>query len=75
MNITANDLACDGHSLAASATSGGRRAALRERTIGADFATSTGEVRLLTGAIAMAAGTPTVDIQDPARVRSWSPPV
>jgi hypothetical protein len=75
VNITTSDLAYDGHILAASATSARRRAALRKHSVGADFAPSTGEVRLLTGAFAMAAGTPTVDIQDLARVRSWSPPV
>lgn len=75
MNFTAMGLAYDGHGLAASATSAGRRAAVRERTAGVVFATSTGEVRLQAGARAMAALTPTADIRDPERVRSWSPPV
>jgi hypothetical protein len=75
MNLTAMSLACDGHGMAASATSAGRRVAVRERSVGVVFATSTGEVRLQAGARAMAALTPTADIQDPVRVRSWSPPV
>ncbi len=75
MNLTAMSLAYDGRGMAASATSVGRRAVVRERSVGVVFATSTGEVRLQAGARAMAALTPTADIQDPERVRSWSPPV
>jgi hypothetical protein len=75
MNITAMGLAYDGHGLSASATSAGRRAAVRERNAGVVFAASTGEVRLQAGARAMAALTPTADIRDPERVRSWSAPV
>ena len=73
MNLTLIEVGNDGQSLATSVTSPGSRAAVRERSAGAVFATSTGEVRLPAGA--MAAMTPTADIQDPARVRSWSPPV
>ena len=75
MNLTLIEVGNDGQSLATSVTSPGSRAAVRERSVGAVFATSTGEVRLPAGARAMAAMTPTADIQDPARVRSWSPPV
>jgi hypothetical protein len=75
MNLTAMNMAHDGHGTAASATSPGRRAAARERRVAAAFDTSTGEVRLQAGVRAMAALTPTADIQDPERVRSWSPPV
>jgi hypothetical protein len=75
MNLTAMSLAYDGHGMAASATSAGRRAAVRERSVGVDFTSSTGEVRLQAGANAMAALTPTAGIWDPERVRSWSPPV
>jgi hypothetical protein len=75
MNFTVTGMSFDGDGLAASATSAGLRAAVRERAIGAVFALSTGEVRLQAGALVMAAMTPTADIQDPAWVRSWSPPV
>ena len=75
MNRIAMSLAYDGHGVAASATSAGRRAAVRERSVGVVLAASTGEVRPQAGARAMAAMTPTADIRDPERVRSWSPPV
>ena len=75
MNHTATSMASEGHAMAVSVTSAGRRAAARERSIGMGLAPSTGEVRLQPGAISMAVMTPTVDIQDPARVRSWSAPV
>jgi hypothetical protein len=79
MNFAVRGLAFDRSGLAASVTSAALRAAVRERSVGTVFAPSTGEVRLQAGALAttksMAAMTPTADIQDPARVRSWSPPV
>jgi hypothetical protein len=75
MSLSAKSMVSHGHAVAASVASAGRRAAVRERTIEMGFAMSTGEVRLQLGAVAMAAGTPTVDIQGPARVRSWSAPV
>lgn len=75
MKLTAVDVANDGLRLAASVTSAGHRAAVRERGVRPTFAVSTGEVRLLAGPPAMAVMTPTADIEDPARVRSWSSPV
>jgi hypothetical protein len=79
MNLTAIELAHDGlvdqHGLAASATSVGSRAAVRERSVRPTFPGSTGEVRLQAGALAMPQMTPTVDIEDPARVRFWGSPV
>jgi hypothetical protein len=72
MNFTAIDLGHDGQGLGASATSAEHRLAVRERSVRPTFPGSTGEMRPLAGAFAM---TPTADIQDPARVRSWSPPV
>jgi hypothetical protein len=72
MNITAIGLANDGQGLTASVTSAELRA-VRERCVPPTFPGATGEVRPLAGARAMA--TMTVDFQDPARVRSWSPPV
>jgi hypothetical protein len=75
MNFAAKDLTFDALVLAASATSAGSNAAVRERSVRPAAAPSTGEVRLSAGAPALAAMTPTADIQDPVRVRSWSPPV
>ena len=72
MNLTLIEVGYDGHGLAASVTSAGSRAAVRERCVRPTSLASTGEVRPLAGALGM---TPTVDFQDPARVRSWSPPV
>jgi len=75
MNFTVKASAFYAHGLSASAPSAGRVAAVRERNVSPTFDPSTGEVRLPAGAPAMAAMTPTADIQDPARVRSWRPPV
>jgi hypothetical protein len=75
MNFTANDRVNDGNVLAASVASAGRHELLPERTIGAVLAASTGEVRPAAGAMVGPVVMPTIDVQDPARVRFWSSPV
>jgi hypothetical protein len=75
MSLNAMSMASHGHAAAASVASASHRAAVRERTVGMGFVMSTGEVRPLAGDLAMPRVTPTVDIQDPARVRFWSAPV
>jgi hypothetical protein len=75
MNLTLIEVGNDGHGPAASVTSAGSRAVVRERSGRPTFPGSTGEVRLPARAVAFVAMTPTADIQDPERVRCWSPPV
>jgi hypothetical protein len=78
VNLVGNGVAFCARVPAAPAPSAGPglgRAVLRERTVTPTAPQPTGEVRLRAGAVSMAAMTPTADIQDPMRVRSWSPPV